>query len=342
MSLKLRFAFVCLLLSIASTAYAQSVFVRIRSSYAAFEIFRSSRLDMLGGEDVADPGPAAVLVNPAPLIEKDSANLSFDHADYFLDLSFNTYAAAVAHKNWVVDIAVQEVHSGPTPERTAFQPGGTGRTFETREWMAVVGLSYNLSSLLMPETKMRWSAGASWHNYAGSGTFDPGTANSFDLGTSASQRSEYAGGWTVFSGALILQNAFDNVFHIYGHRVHLRRFLRAGMSVTSAWTNEGSQVAPLAFTLTYSRDFELGRYLSGDSDHMGAEALLFHALALRYGYNSGFAGGRDSWGIGILLDDRLLKSLPMELELNLGRTSFDNEFFAGTKTIFGVRTQYQF
>ncbi len=341
-TLRLRLALLCLLLSIATSATAQDVFQKIRSSYTAFDIFRASRLDMMGGGDLADPGPATVLVNPAPLIEKDSVSVSYDHADYFLNISFNTYAAAVSRKNWVADLAVQEVVHHPEVARTAFQPGGTGRVFQGSEWMAVVGLSYDLASLLMPERSLRWSVGGSWHNYWSTQTYDWGTENTFDLGMSASQRTEYAGGWTVLSGSFCWQNVFDNIFRIDGDEVRLDRALRAGLTVTSAVAREGHELAPLAFTLAYSRDFGLGKYPSTDSDHMGAEALLFHLLALRYGYSSLFGGGRDSWGMGILLDDRLFKSTPVELELNLGRTSFDNEIFAGTKTIFGVRAQYHF
>lgn len=341
-TMRLRLALFCSLLSIAATASAQDVFQKIRSSYTVFDIFRASRLDMMGGGDMADPGPATVLVNPAPLVEKDSANVSFDHAEYVFDLSFNTYAAAVARENWVVDLAVQQVVYPPEVERTAFKPGGTGRVFQGSEWMAVLGLSYDLASLLMSERSLRWSVGGSWHNYWGTQSYDWGTENTFDLGMSASQRTEYLGGWTVLSGSFCWQNVFDNIFRIDGDEVRLDRALRAGLTVTSAITRQGSEIAPLAFTLAYSRNFGLGKYPSSDFEQMGAEAVLFHALALRYGYSSLFGGGRDSWGMGILLDDRLLKSLPVELELNVGRTSFDNQFFEGTRTIFGVRTQYHF
>jgi len=342
MSLKLHLLLLCVLLVVSSSAAAQSHYQIVRTSYTAFDIFRASRLDMMGTGDLADPGPATVLINPAPLIEKDSASVSFDHAEYFLDISFNTYAAAVSRENWVADIAVQQVVYHPEVERTAFEPGGTGRIFQGSEWMAVLGLSYDLASLLMSDEGLRWSVGGSWHNYWSTQTYDWGTANTFDLGMSASQRTKYAGGWATLSGSFCWQNVFDNIFRIDGDEVRLKRALRAGLTVTTAVAREGHELAPLAFTLAYSRDFGLGKYPSTDSDHMGAEALLFHLLALRYGYNSLFGGGRDSWGLGILLDDRLLKAIPVEVELNLGRTSFDNELFEGDKTIFGARAQYHF
>ncbi len=303
-------------------------------------VFIAGRLSALGDSDLADSSPAALLVNPAPLAVGNGVGLSYDHADYFLDAEFHTYAGAAEWNDWRLNIAVQDFVIDSALVRTAYNPEGTGETFDVRDRMTAIGLSYDLGHALTEGHSFRWSIGAAWRRF--SATFEETEAigNSLDLGTTFSWRTEYEVGWTGLTGAVSWQNVTDAAYTFDERQASLPRPLRTGLTVETAFEQAGHSADLFKLLLAYSRAFQIGKTYRADSDHVGLEVLFLNALALRYGHSTRVAGGISSWGTGIVLDGRLMG--PFTVEVDLGEMSYDNQVLSGEKTILGARARYNF
>jgi len=332
----------CVAAALAAPAPAAAAgFARVGTLAYSWEgVFTSGRLSALGGADLADAGPATVLVNPAPLAGEDAVALSFDHADYLADLEFRTWAGAAAWRGWRLNVAVQDLLMDPQLVRTAYNPEGTGETFEVRERATCIGLSAEPGRFLLPDSSLRWSVGAAWRRYESGIDSVSSDTDALDLGTTLGWRAEHPGGWTGLTGAVSWQNVTDATLAFDGRSAHLPGPLRVGATAEVAWRRDGREGDFCKFLLAYTRAVAAGESYRGDSDHVGAELMFLDALALRWGHSTRVAGGITGWGAGIVLDGRLLG--PFTVAADLGNWEFDNDLLKGNRTIWGVRAQYRF
>ncbi len=329
---------VCYILALASPAAAAG-FSQVGSYSFTWEgIFTGGRLAALGGSDLADGSPSTLLVNPAPLSKGTGVGLSYDHADYVTYTDFNTYAGTAGWNDLRLNIAVQDFVVDSAIVRMAFNPEGTGETFDARDRMTVIGLSYDLGTALFGKPSFQWSVGAAWRGY--SSTWTDTDATTWDLGTTLGWRADYKGGWTGLTGAVSWQNFTDATYTFDERQALLPRPLRTGLTVETAIDRVGYQGDLLKFLLAYTRTSRLGDTYRSDADHVGFETLFLDALAVRYGNSTQVAGDIGSWGIGIILDGRLLG--PITVELDWGQMSYDNLVLATDKTIWGARARYSF
>ncbi len=340
MSVILRLLVICLVLALASPAAAAG-FARVGTFSFTWEgIFTGGRLSTLGSSDLADRSPATLMVNPAPLSTGSGVGLSYDHADYFFDVDLNIYSGTAGWDNLRLNFAMQEFVIDDVLVRTAYNPEGTGETFDVRDRMTVIGLSYDLGTALFRKPSFQWAVGAAWRGY--SSHFDEAKANadSWDLGTTLSWRIEYQGGWTGLTGALSWQNITDGTFTIEERQSLLPRLSRTGLTVETAIDRADHPGDLIKFLLAYTGTSRRGDTYRSDAGHVGFETLIFDALAVRYGHSTQILGDIESWGIGVILDGRLLG--PVTVELDWGEMSYDNLVFTGDKTIWGARARYNF
>lgn len=137
-------------------------FTHVGSMEFAWEgLFTSGRLAALGGSDMADSGPASLLINPAPLGSGDGAGLAYDHVDYISDSYFNTYSGFASQRFWRIGFASEDFVIDPLLLRTAYNPEGAGPTDDTRDRMTLIGLSHIRESRLFHQS-IQWSMGATW------------------------------------------------------------------------------------------------------------------------------------------------------------------------------------
>jgi len=345
MSLVLRLIVICLILISASPA-AGAGFSQVGTYSFAWEgVFTSGRLSTLGGSDLADGSPATLLVNPSPLSTGTGVGLSYDHADYIhtdiiSDIQFHTYAGTAGWNNLRLNFARQDFVVESEFLRTAYNPERTGETFEIRDRMTVIGLSYDLGTALFGKPSFRWAVGAAWRGYSNSFADMDADASSWDLGTTLSWRAEYKAGWTGLTGAVSWQNFTDATFAVEGHQTFLPRPLRTGLTMETAFNRAGHPGDLFKFLMAFTRTSRLGDTYRPDADHVGLEALFLDALAVRYGHNTQVLGDIESWGIGVILDGRLLG--PVTVELDWGEMGYDAPVFTGDKTIWGARARYSF
>jgi len=340
MSVISRLLVICLILALASPAAAAG-FSKVGANSFVWEgIFTGGRLAALGGSDMADGSPATLLVNPAPLSTGTGVGLGYDHADYIADIDLHIYSGTAGWNNLRLNFARQDFVIDGVLVRTAYNPEGTGETFDVRERMTVIGLSYDLGTALFRKPSFRWTVGAAWRGY--SSHFDEAQANvdTWDLGTTLNWRIEYKGGWTGLTGAVSWQNITDANFTIEERLSLLPRPLRTGLTVETAIDRSGHQGDLLKFLLAYTRTSRLGDTYRSDADHVGFETLVFDAVAVRYGHSTQVLGDIESWGIGIILDGRLLG--PVTVELDWGEMGYNNPILVENETIWGARARYSF
>ncbi len=336
----LHLTILCLLLTSATSAAAAG-FTKIGSFYFNWEgLYTSGRLSTLGGSDMADKSPAALLVNPAPLFTGNGVGLSYDHAGYFFHAEFHTYAGAAEWNDWRLNIAVQDFVVDSAPFRTAYNPEGTGKTYSSRDRMVVIGLGYDLGGALFEGPAFSWSVGAAWRRYSVS-IWDVNSAgNSLDLGTTFSSRAEHENGWTGLTGAVSWQNVTEEIFTYDGRLGYLPHHVRTGLTLETAFRKSGGSNDLFKLLMAYTRVFQLGETLLSDTDHAGVEALFYNALAVRYGHNTRFSDGIWSWGIGIVLDGRILG--PFTVEADWGEMNYEFTYNEAKKSVWGVRARYNF
>jgi hypothetical protein len=340
MSVIFRLLVICLVLALASPAAAAG-FAKVGTSSFTWEgIFTGGRLTALGNSDLADGSPSTLLVNPAPLSKETGVGLGYDHADYFSDVDLHIYSGTAGWDNLRLNFAIQDFVIDDVLVRSAFIPEGTGETFDVRERMTVIGLSYDLGTALFRKPSLQWAVGAAWRGY--SSHFDEAKANadSWDLGTTLNWRIEYKGGWTGLTGALSWQNIADATFTIEERQSLLPRPLRTGLTVETAIDRAGHPGDLIKFLVAYTRTSRLGDTYRSDADHVGFETLVLDALAVRYGHSTQVLGDIESWGIGVILDGRLLG--PVTVELDWGEMGYDNPIISEGKTIWGARARYSF
>ena len=340
MPIILRLLVICYILALASPAAAADFSLVGANSFTWEGVFTGGRFSALGGSDLADRSPATLLVNPAPLSTGTGVGLSYDHADYITDIEFHTYAGTAGWNNLRLNIAVQDFVIDSVLVRTAYNPEGTGETFDVRDRMTVIGLSYDLGTALFEKPSFHWSVGAAWRGYSSNFADAEANANSWDLGTTLSWRAEYQGGWTGLTGAVSWQN-FTGATNTFDDRqALLPRPLRTGLTVETAFDRAGHRGDLFKVLMAYTRTSRLGDTYRSDADHVGLETLVLDALAVRYGHSTQVIGDIGSWGIGVILDGRLLG--PVTVELDWGEMSYDNPVFTGDRTIWGARARYNF
>jgi len=338
MSVILRLLVICLLLALASPAAAAG-FARVGTPSFTWEgIFTGGRLSALGGSDLADGSPSTLLVNPAPLSKGTGVGLSYDHADYVTYTDFNIYAGSAGWNDLRLNIAVQDFVVDSAIVRTAYNPEGTGETFDARDRMTVIGLSYDLGTALFGKPSLQWSFGAAWRGY--SSTWADTDATTWDLGTTLGWRADYKGGWTGLTGVVSWQNFTDAAYTFDERQALLPRPLRTGLTLETAIDRADHPGDLIKFLMAYSRTFRLGDTYRSDVHHIGLEALFLDALAVRYGHSTQVLGDIESWGVGVILDGRLLG--PVTVELDWGEMSYENPVLSEGKTIWGARTRYRF
>lgn len=331
-----------LLPSLVATAAAAEFFDPVVSTAFVWDgLFASGRLTAMGGGDLAGRDPAALLINPAPLGGGDGAGLSYGHADYFGDdLDFNTTAGFAEWRHWRLNVAAQDFLVGPIAIGTAYEPEGSGDTFEESDRVTVVGLSYDLGRGLLGSRVVGWSVGAAWRRCSADRESGESAADALDLGTTVSWLRRYDGIWTRLSGAVSWQNATDAEITTYNFRLGMPRPLRTGLTLEAGFERAGSPGDLVKVALAYTRATQLGDSHLKDTDHVGVEAVAVGVLALRYGHSTKITGGMSSWGVGLVLEDRL--PIPFALEADFGKVSADDGFFAEDMTIWGLRARYDF
>jgi len=334
---------VCLSIIIASSAMAAG-FAKVGTFGFTWEgIFTGSRVAALGGSDLTDDGPSTFLFNPAPLSRGNFAEVGYEHADYFFDLYLKNYAGTAEWNSVRLSLAVQDINNEDVIIRTAYNPEGSGK-IDLRDRMMVIGASYDIGRGLMDHPSFQWSVGGAWREYSSNYFESIRFSSTMDVGTTVGWKKDYQGGWAGVTGVMAWQNilaasyTFDEGLN--DREYSLPKSWRGGVTLETGldWSgHEGNLVKLLA---AYSNCKYSNWYRNAESNHKGLEAVFLDTLAVRWGYSTRVTGNIDSWGIGLMLDGRLLG--PFTIQADVGEMGYDTVLSQDPENIWGLRIGYNF
>jgi len=316
-------------------------FARVGTSTFTWDgIFAGGRLSALGGSDMADGGPSALLVNPAPLSGGNALELSYDHADYAADMEFCTFAGAAEWSGWRLNFAANDFFIDDVIVRTAYNPEGSSEAYDYLARVTLAGLSYDLGRNFLNDRSLQWSMGIVWRHYLTKVDDFIEKANSFDLGTTVGWNSRHDNGWSAVTGAVSWQNAKNAVFTFDNREARMNQPLRLGLTMETAFNWSGHKRDLFKLLLAYTYCEQLGDTITANSDHKGLEVVLLDAMAFRWGHSTRVVGDISSWGVGLMLDERILG--PFTVHLDWGQMGYDNVVLGDSEPLWGVRVGYNF
>jgi len=298
-------------------------------------LFSSSRLASMGGSDMADSGPGALMINPAPLARGNQVVVGYSGGKFLSEFEFSTYAAGIEWQNFRINFASESNFADNLIVHTAYNPEGIGQINSVRNRMTVYGASYDLGRGLIKHPSLQWSVGFSIRHYSSTLDSSSSETDSHDLGSSLSWTFHYPKGWTRITGSVSDQNISNSSFNFDEREIMLPDPMRIGLTVETAFkrSDHPGNFLKLLVAFTRAHNFHF-------SDQFGLEALVYDTVALRWGHSQRFEDGISSWGIGLVLDRDFLG--PFTVQMDFGMMNFDSELLSDSKAVWGLRTGYQF
>ncbi len=334
----LRLGLICLALAAAAPAFAAG-FARVGTfGFQSEGIFVSGRMSAMGSADLTDGSPAAALLNPAPLAEEDGVFASYDHAAFFADTAIHTYAASARWHGVSLNVVDQDLVVDDQLIRTAYNPEGTGETFDARDRMTVTGLSW-APRVRLGVGFLRVAAGAAWRHYDARLASSSVQVDGLDVGATVGWRQDVGRNWMGVTGALAWSNVTDGILTFDGRMTNLPRPRRGGLTFAVGLRRPDDRDDLLALRLAYASETDLNHSRS-DCDRAGVEVLYRELIALRYGHSDRLTGGIASWGVGVVFDRWLGDRVT--LAADYGLMSYDNDILDDDQAIWGVRGGVRF
>ena len=287
-----------------------------------------ARLTALGGADIAgEQGPEVVLVNPAPLGTGTGAVAAYSRLDNFIvwdDVDLESYAVAGGWEALRVTFCRVGYGKDGFIVRTAYEPEG-GEYSSYLNSMTVLGLSWEAARRWLRDTPWRLAVGVSQRHYRADLMGRVTSADGWDVGATLGWETHFSGGGLRISGAWSKQNVSGatvdyGVFLTTATAVPLPEPWRGGVSarVHADWPALSREL--VALLVAYTHMEHVGDY-PYDADQYGVELILGGALAVRYGRDNDRNTEPESWGLGLVLDERFMG--PMHARIHWARLKYD-------------------
>lgn len=262
-------------------AHSAEIFAKVGTFDGQFlKIGVGARAEGMGGAFVAVADDATALYwNPAGIarIDAQSSEISLNHANWPAELSFDQ-ASCVFHLKMLpgaLGVQIRALSMQPMEERTAYQPEGTGRTFDAG--MQAIGLTYSRSFT------DKFSAGVTG-NFISEGLDDKTSSSmAFDVGTL------YDVGVAGMKIGMAIENIGSEMTFI-DRSARIPSIFRVGTS--AVLMNSSDQKLIGSFEFSHPPD---------NTEHMnfGAEYSFRRYLFLRTGYNVDYDSAGLAAGIGM-------------------------------------------
>jgi len=298
-----NFTLVCLILMSATTVRGAG-FAKIGTFGFTYDgIFTGTRMTSMGQADMAGAfGPGATQLNTAPLPQGDGIEAEYGRNNFLADTQLEVWGGAAEYRGWRLGFSQHRFSMDPQLVRTAYNPEGTGETFDAGDDINIISLGYDLGGLIDRTGRWSWTIGAAYrvyHSFLAEYEID---ATTYDLGTSVAWKTPHPEGWARLSGAVSWQNVFSEGYVFDEREASLPRSVRAGVTLESTFgkSNWGSEAVKVL--MAFSRRFVPDSWLGRDTHHFGAEVIGAGILAARMGHNSRMPGQINTWGLGLILD----------------------------------------
>ena len=306
-------------------------------AYTWEELFTGTRQTSLGQADLAGAyGPSAVLLNAAPLPEGDGVTGEYGANAYILDTEMTAWGGAVEWRGWRAGYLRNDFNMDPQLVRTAYNPEGTGETFEAGDDVTLISLGYDLGRLLNDDGPLQWTLGAVYRDYHSWLAASEINASTWDVGSSAGWTTQHSQGWARMSGALSWQNITAEEIDYDERQSFLPRAVRAGVTLESTFGQANWGTEMLRVLLAFSHRFNPEDFRGRDTDHFGFEVTGAGMLVARMGYNSRYDKSFNSWGLGLILAQDFMG--PFTVSADYG--TYDMNF--GEQEMWSVRARWSF
>lgn len=300
-------------------------------------MFTGARQTALGQADVAGAfGPTATQLNTAPLPEGDGVSVSYDRNPWLADIDFEIWGAAAEYRGLRLGYSRWRSLMDPQLIRTAYNPEGTGETFDAGDDIDVLSLGYDLGRLLDDSGRWSWTVGAAWHRYRSFLAESEIDEDTWDLGTSVGWTTPHPYGWARLSGAVSWQNVTNREATWEDRLLYLPASIRAGVTLEAAFGEMDWGTEAFRILMAISRRSFRDEWIGDSSEHGGLEAVAGGFLALRAGNNSRLPGTLNSWGAGIILDQDFMGSFTVSADFGRYETRLE------WVDMYSLRARYSF
>ena len=265
-------------------------------------LFTGTRSTALGQGDMAGAyGPGATQINTAPLPLGDGIEASYNGNPFLADLDFAVWGADVEVQGLRLGFSQFRLFMDPQLVRTAYNPEGTGETFDAGDDISILSLGYDLGRLVDEDGRWQWTLGAAWRHYASFLAESKVEEDTWDVGTSLGWTTPHPHGRARLALAVSWQNVFEKEYTYDERMAYLPASVRTGITLEAtfgqaAWGGEAAKVL-----MAYSHRFLPDTWRGRDTDHFGVEFVGAGYLAMRMGHNSQLPGNINSWGLGLIL-----------------------------------------
>jgi hypothetical protein len=284
-------------------------------------LFNGAPQNSIGSADIAGAqGPAALFLNTAPLQRATAVEAEYGRAKFVSNTDLEVLGFSVVWKGFRAGYCRQQLLMDPQLVRTAYNPEGTGETFEASAAIGAAGISYDLGPILDPEGRWSWTVGAAKRWYYGSVATSSMSEGTYDLGTSLGWRTNFDRGAFVLKGGASWMNTSGQGY-LFVERdtpIALPQSRRAGITAETIFNAASSGKEALRLVVAYAKTTHEESYLA-DQDHFGVELVAMGVVAVRGGRNSRFDNSH-SWGLGAILHRPFMG--PVRVKLDYGK--YDN------------------
>jgi len=300
-----------------------------------------ARGEAMGLATTVNPtGAMAFWWNPAPLPESDRVVAAYTIRDWPLDFRWRPFSLRASHGNVTFGATWGRLRIDPMDVRTAYEPEGTGQTFETSNDLYLFSVAADLAPWLAQRpTRWSWSVGTSARHVRERLAETRVSAWDADLGTTLARTAVAEPTFALrFVGTAMVRNLFASDLSLDRADMQIPRYYHFGLGFSArfgqSWRNEPQVLLTVAHTW---RRYLEDEFRGIDSEHLGLEVLVGGVAAVRVGHRNPdvmLAEGW-SWGGGLQWRFERLQGLVAGVDYArtdvprfLGEESFDHWTFS--------------
>lgn len=289
------------------------------------------RLTTLGGADIAgEQGPEVVLANPAPLGFGNGAVVAYSNRDNYLpwdDIDLESFAVAGGWEALRVSFCRVGYGNDEVLRRTAYDPEGFISSYHRT--MTVLGVSWEAARRWLRGTPWRLALGVNQRHYRYDNYGSVSSADSWDVGATLGWERPWDNGGLSVRAAWSKQNAAGKGISYIAEfpDYPLQQPWRGGLTVRGHLDWAGRSRELVGLLVAYTHLEEIGRYYL-DADQYGVELMFGGLLAVRYGYENDTVLKPETWGLGLVLDERFMG--PVHARAHWARLQHDADWLEDT------------
>ncbi len=307
------------------------VFAKVGTFGSAWERFAvSPRMAALGGANVAcATGVFGPLANAAPMRSKQGLAVGYAYQDYLADIAIKSRGASYQWQALRFSFVDVLFDSDPIPVRTAYNPEGTGETFDLESRLTTFGVSLDVLPLILDSpSAWDWTVGIARRTHELTLAEFHDDKNDWEAGTTLGWkhavpdgRLTLAAGWS--------QRGLEETGYTYGQgEILLPRWRDLGLRVSMARDLNGQPGEEIEFTFLYGtrKDQVLDEAGFFGRRRYGFELAVLDRISIRAGRDhSNITADQWNYGLGLHLVDPWIERFELRYDFGLVEYSDSDE-----------------